>query len=235
MTLGKHTAGFAAIAALAAATALTPVAAVAQSDAGTVSGAHSSDDYTAGQSGAGGSAETAGSGAATDSETGDAPASETAQGDATAGETGSATAQGDAMRDGGTGAAQTDTAQGDAMDGGNGDAGQTDTAQGDAQGDTQQGIAYNDETLGQFVEAAQAVSAVRQDYAGLVQRAESEAQAQAIVQEALVEMQSAIQEVDGMDVDTYTAIGEAAQTDQELAARITAIARDAQEGAPSGG
>ncbi|MGS4944692.1 DUF4168 domain-containing protein [Meridianimarinicoccus sp. RP-17] len=82
---------------------------------------------------------------------------------------------------------------------------------------------YDDATLERFVTAAMEVSAVREEYTAQLQAAESEEDAQALVDDANTAMLAAVEEVDGMDVDTYVAIGEAAQQDEQLAARITEI------------
>jgi len=94
---------------------------------------------------------------------------------------------------------------------------------------------YTDEMLGKFVDAAMAVSAVRNEYAPQLQQAENEQAAQSLAEEAVTEMQAAVEAVDGIDVDTYTAIGEAAQNDEALAARITEIVQERQGGAPGDG
>lgn len=87
---------------------------------------------------------------------------------------------------------------------------------------------YDDGTLERFVTAALDVSAVREDYSARLQTATSEDDAEALVNEANTAMRDAVDSVDGMDVDTYVAIGEAAQQDPQLAARISDIvdARD---------
>lgn len=85
---------------------------------------------------------------------------------------------------------------------------------------------YDDATLESFVTAAMEVSAVRADYTQQLQAAASEEDAQALVEDANAAMLAAVDEVDGMDVDTYVAIGEAAQQDEQLAARITALVEE---------
>lgn len=82
---------------------------------------------------------------------------------------------------------------------------------------------YDDATLERFVTAAMAVSTVRADYTEQLQAAASEEDAQALVEDANAAMLAAVDAVDGMDVDTYVAIGEAAQQDEQLAARITEL------------
>jgi len=82
---------------------------------------------------------------------------------------------------------------------------------------------YDDATLERFVTAAMEVSAVREDYTARLQTAASEEDAQELVDEANTAMLDAVEGVDGMDVDTYVEIGEAAQQDAELAARISEL------------
>lgn len=85
---------------------------------------------------------------------------------------------------------------------------------------------YDDATLERFVTAAIAVSSVREDYSAQLQGATSEEDAQALVEDANAAMLAAVDGVDGMDVETYVAIGEAAQQDTQLAARISDIVED---------
>ncbi len=86
---------------------------------------------------------------------------------------------------------------------------------------------YDDATLERFVTAAMDVSAVREDFSARLQTAESEEDAEALVEDANTAMLDAVEAVDGMDVETYVEIGEAAQVDPELATRISEIV-DAQ-------
>ena len=87
---------------------------------------------------------------------------------------------------------------------------------------------YDEATLERFVTAAMEVSAVREDYNTRLQDAESESEAESLVEDANTAMLDAVEAVDGMDVDTYVAIGEAAQQDPGLAARISEMV-DAQD------
>lgn len=95
------------------------------------------------------------------------------------------------------------------------------------------GIAYDDAVLNNFVSAAMQVSEVRNEYAPQVQAAESEAEAQQLAEAAVLDMRAAVENVDGIDVETYMAIGEAAQVDEDLAARIAAIVQERQGEAPA--
>lgn len=85
---------------------------------------------------------------------------------------------------------------------------------------------YDDATLERFVTAAMEVSAVREDFNARLQTAASEEDAEALVEEANTAMLDAVEGVDGMDVDTYVEIGEAAQQDAQLAARITDLVEE---------
>jgi hypothetical protein len=105
---------------------------------------------------------------------------------------------------------------------------QSNGAQTGGQTESQPGTAYTDEVLSSFVDAAMAVSEVRDTFIPQVQNAETEEAAQALAQEAVMEMREAVTEAEGIDVDTYMAIGEAAQTDEELAQRISAIVEERQ-------
>lgn len=91
-----------------------------------------------------------------------------------------------------------------------------------------QETAFSDADLSSFVDAAMAVSDVRDTFIPQVQNADSEEAAQALAQEAVAEMREAVVETDGIDVETYMAIGEAAESDEGLAQRISAIVQDRQ-------
>ncbi|MBV6636009.1 MAG: DUF4168 domain-containing protein [Mameliella sp.] len=93
-------------------------------------------------------------------------------------------------------------------------------------------VQYSDSDLESFVDAAMKVMALRQTYQARLQGAVNEKQQQALVRQAQEEMKAAIAQTDGIDVPTYTAIGEAAQADDALSQRITAMF---QERMPGGG
>jgi hypothetical protein len=100
------------------------------------------------------------------------------------------------------------------------------------------GDTYTDTQLETFVDAAMAVLEVRNEYAPQVQEAESDQARQQLVQEATQEMQAAVEGTDGIDVETYQAIGQASQGNEELAERINTIVQERQGGpavAPEGG
>ncbi len=89
---------------------------------------------------------------------------------------------------------------------------------------------FSEETLTSFVDAAMQVQAVQQDYMAQIEAAPEDAEKQALVQEAQTEMASAVEETEGMDVQTYNEIGQAAQTNPELNERILAMLQTRQQG-----
>lgn len=104
------------------------------------------------------------------------------------------------------------------------------TAQDDADAQTAQSSAgdYTDEELETFVTAAMEISNVRRSYTPRIQSAETPEDQQALAEEAQSEMIAAIEAVEGMDVETFNEIGEAAQKDEDLSARIVEMARAQQ-------
>lgn len=91
------------------------------------------------------------------------------------------------------------------------------TAQGAA---AQQEADYSAAELDTFAEALLQVADVRQKYTALLQSAESEDQQAAIVEEANTEITRVIEDTDGITIDRYTEIAEAANQDQGLNQRI---------------
>ena len=91
-------------------------------------------------------------------------------------------------------------------------------------------VQYSDSDLNSFVDAAMKVMALRQTYQARLQAAENEEDQQALVRQAQEEMKEAIVQTDGIDVPTYTAIGEAAQADDALSQRITAMFQERMPG-----
>lgn len=89
---------------------------------------------------------------------------------------------------------------------------------------------YSDSDLNSFVDAAMKVMALRQTYQARLQAAENEEDQKALVRQAQEEMKEAIVQTDGIDVPTYTAIGEAAQADDALSQRITALFQERMPG-----
>ncbi|MBR9892985.1 DUF4168 domain-containing protein [bacterium] len=82
---------------------------------------------------------------------------------------------------------------------------------------------FSEDELTSFVDAAMEVQAVQQDYMAQIEAAPEDAERQALVQEAQQEMANAVEETEGMDVQTYNEIGQAAQTNPELNERILAM------------
>jgi hypothetical protein len=77
-----------------------------------------------------------------------------------------------------------------------------------------------DTKLDAFITAALAVNAVRQEYIGQLEGVEDEARAQELIEAANVEIVQAVENADGITLDEYVAMGEAASNDQELKAQI---------------
>ena len=78
----------------------------------------------------------------------------------------------------------------------------------------------SDELLTAFVVAALDVAEVSQSYQAELQEAPDEAAQQAVVQEAQAAMVAAVEETDGITVDEYISISEAAAVDPDLDGRI---------------
>ena len=89
---------------------------------------------------------------------------------------------------------------------------------------------FSEDELTSFVNAAMEVQAVQQDYMAQIEAAPEDAERQALVQEAQEEMASAVEETEGMDVQTYNEIGQAAQTNPELNERILAMLQTRKQG-----
>ncbi|RDC73344.1 DUF4168 domain-containing protein [Rhodovulum sp. 12E13] len=83
-------------------------------------------------------------------------------------------------------------------------------------------MAVPDALLDSFVTAALSVSSVAEDYQGRMQAAETDAARQDLATEARQEMISAVEGTDGITVEEYVTIAEAAQTDESLALRLQA-------------
>ena len=89
---------------------------------------------------------------------------------------------------------------------------------------------FSEDELTSFVDAAMEVQAVQQDYMAQIEAAPEDAERQALVQEAQQEMANAVEETEGMNVQTYNEIGQAAQTNPELNERILAMLQTRQQG-----
>lgn len=79
-----------------------------------------------------------------------------------------------------------------------------------------------DEQLAQLIDAAADVQNVQANYAERVQKAEDQAKAQSLRQEAQTRKVSAVQE-SGLTVQQFNLIAQRLQTDQELAERLRQI------------
>jgi len=84
----------------------------------------------------------------------------------------------------------------------------------------QQQAEYSSAELDIFAEALLQVADVRQKYTAMMQSAETEDQQAAIVEEANTEITRVIEETDGITLDRYTEIAQAADQDQGLNQRI---------------
>ena len=82
---------------------------------------------------------------------------------------------------------------------------------------------FSDQQLESFVVAALAVDELIREWNPRIQAAENEEQAAQLREEANAELLETIAETDGMTVEEYQEIGQAAQADAELAARINEI------------
>jgi len=80
--------------------------------------------------------------------------------------------------------------------------------------------AVPDALLESFVVAALSVSEIAETYQGRIQSAEDDAARQELATEAREAMLSAVQETDGITVEEYVTISEAAQTDEALNQRV---------------
>jgi Domain of unknown function (DUF4168) len=79
---------------------------------------------------------------------------------------------------------------------------------------------YSDAKVQSFVDAVLAVNAVVEEWRPQIQTAPNEADAQKMAQQANEEMRAAVAGTDGITVEEYQAIAQAAQADPQLMARI---------------
>ena len=94
---------------------------------------------------------------------------------------------------------------------------------------------FDDATLQAFVAAALDVRDIRMDYEGRIAEAADETAAEELATEAREEMLQAVENTDNITVEEYMAVGTAAQTDQELAQRLTMLFQEQDGGDVSGG
>lgn len=83
-------------------------------------------------------------------------------------------------------------------------------------------VVADDTMIDAFIEAALAVAETRQGYLAQLEATTDEAEQMAIVQAADAAILEVVEAAEGITVDEYIAIGEAAAVDPELAARIDA-------------
>lgn len=82
---------------------------------------------------------------------------------------------------------------------------------------------YTEEQLESFVDAAVAVNDLIEDWRPRITAAESEEQAAQLREQANEELAEAIEQTEGMSLEEYQQIGQAAQADPELSERINEI------------
>lgn len=87
-------------------------------------------------------------------------------------------------------------------------------------------LVQEDAKLDSFVMAAVAVDEVRNTYVTQLQTIEDEAEQQSLIQEANAAIVQAVEEAEGITLEEYVAIGEAAGADPEIAAQIDARMRE---------
>ncbi|MGR3454812.1 DUF4168 domain-containing protein [Pseudooceanicola sp.] len=85
---------------------------------------------------------------------------------------------------------------------------------------------FTDAQLEGFIEATVKLQELQTTYLPQIEAAETDADKRALAEEARTEMTSAVEETEGLDVETYNRIGQAAQTDEELNARLVAMLQD---------
>jgi hypothetical protein len=96
--------------------------------------------------------------------------------------------------------------------------------------ETQSAETYSETELDAFVAAFIEVDELRSAYTERLQQAEDEAAQQAIVEEGNAAIATAIEGVDGMTIELYSAILEQAGSDTALNERLTRRLQDAAEG-----
>ena len=108
-----------------------------------------------------------------------------------------------------------------------GDTAQTQTQQ---QSSTMASADVSDQKLQAFVDTALEVQTVQQDYRQQAESAANDEELRSIAEEANAEIVAVVESAEGMTMDEYIAISEAAQADQELMDRITAELQERQGG-----
>ena len=87
-------------------------------------------------------------------------------------------------------------------------------------------LVQEDGKLESFVMAAFAVDEVRNTYVAQLQTLEDETAQQALIEEANVAIVQAIEDAEGITLEEYVAIGEAAAADPEIAAQLDTMMRE---------
>lgn len=85
---------------------------------------------------------------------------------------------------------------------------------------------YSEAKLQSFASAVMAVNAVVEQWRPQIQAAPSEAEKQQMAEQANQEMRAAVDGTEGITVDEYQAIAQAAQSDAALMARIDQVFKD---------
>ncbi|WP_088622114.1 DUF4168 domain-containing protein [Oceanicola sp. 22II-s10i] len=85
---------------------------------------------------------------------------------------------------------------------------------------------FSEAQLESFIEATVKIQELRDSFLPQIEAAASEEDKQALARQAQTEMQSAVEETEGLDVETYNQIGRAAQSDEGLNARLVAMLQD---------
>jgi hypothetical protein len=85
---------------------------------------------------------------------------------------------------------------------------------------------FTDAKLQSFASAVIAVNAVVERWRPQIEAAASEADKQQLAQQANQEMRAAVEDTEGMSVDEYQAIAQAAQGDPQLMARLDKVFRE---------
>lgn len=80
--------------------------------------------------------------------------------------------------------------------------------------------------LDSFVVAALAVDEVRNTYVAQLQNVEDEAAQQSLIEEANAAIVQAVEDAEGITLEEYVAIGEAASADPEIAAQLDSMMRE---------
>jgi hypothetical protein len=83
--------------------------------------------------------------------------------------------------------------------------------------------------LDSFVIAAFAVDDVRTTYIARLQEVEDEAAQQALIEEANAAIVQAVEDAEGITLEEYVAIGEAASADPEIAAQLDTMMRESAD------